>query len=125
MTWSMRRPPAVARRGPDRLDERLVAGRAQLPRDERRQAPVLAGGVELVGRRADAAARAPAGPASPGVGAVGVEADGEVGRPADAAAAGRGRAARSSCHWQPGVEADATALGSRRSAATAGDAGWR
>ena len=46
--------PAVGgHRGADRLDERLVAGGAELPGDEGRQPPVLTGGVELVRRRAD------------------------------------------------------------------------
>ena len=50
ITWSMRRPPACAQHRADGLDERPVARRAQAPRDERRQPPVLAAGVELVGR---------------------------------------------------------------------------
>ena len=78
MTWSMRSAPAVAQRGADGLRERLVADRSQPPRNERRQPPVLAGEVELVGRRADAdAGREDVAP-HPRVGAVRVDADREI-----------------------------------------------
>ena len=52
-------------RGADRLDERLVVGVPQPPRDQRRRAPVLALRVERVRRRADARRPRRARPARP------------------------------------------------------------
>ncbi len=68
----------MAQRGADRLDERLVAGGAQLPGDERREAPVLAQGVELVGRRTHAHVEGEEVLPGPSVRPPGVEAHGEV-----------------------------------------------
>ena len=115
ITWSMRRPPDVAEHRADRLDERLVAGGAQPVRDERRQAPVLAGGVELVGRRADRdVARQQVLPA-PGVGARDVEADRQVVDDGDLLGGARELGVEQPL--QPGVEARrARALASRKAA---------
>ncbi len=78
---------AVGERRPHRVDERLVTGRSELPRHERRQAPVLAERVEGVGRRTHAAAFAQQVLERPRIGAVGVEPDGEVGHDVDAGTA--------------------------------------
>ena len=71
-------PTRVAEPGADGLDERLVAGGAQSPRVEREQSPVLAAGVELVGRGPDRDAVGVGTAVDPSVGSVGVDADGEV-----------------------------------------------
>ena len=71
------------RRAADRLDKRFEVGFAQLPGVERRHAPVLAVGEEVVGRRAHPhACREEVLPA-PCVAAVGCEADRHVGDEAD------------------------------------------
>ena len=71
-------PAGVAERGPDGLHERLVAGGPQPPGVERRQAPVLAPGVELVGRGADGHVEGEHVLPQPGVGAAGVDAHRQV-----------------------------------------------
>ena len=79
---------AVIERGAHRLHERLVADGAQLPRDERRQAPVLAVRVERIRRRADAHAVRDRVLPHPRVGAAGIEADGQVAEQRDLGAGG-------------------------------------
>ena len=107
MTWSTRRPAAWRNDEPEQLGERLVAGRPQPPRDERWEAPVLAVGVELVGRRADPHAGGEQVLPQPGVGAVGSGADGEVVDEPDAGRGGRrGGVLAVAQPLQPGVEGD-------------------
>ena len=66
-------PAGVAEGGPDGLHERPVAGGPQPPRVERGQAPVLAPGVELVGRGADGHVEGEDVLPQPGVGAARVD----------------------------------------------------
>ena len=60
------------------LDDRRIGAGAQGMRRQRCQAPVLAGLVELVGRRAEAGTRDDAVAIGPGLGAIGRDADREV-----------------------------------------------
>ncbi len=76
----------VAEPGPDRLDERLVGGGAELPRVERRKPPVLSLGVVLVRRSADRHPGSEHVLPDPGVGPTGVAADGQVLHQPDAGA---------------------------------------
>ena len=71
-------PAGVPQRGPDRLDERLVGGRAELGGDKRRQLPVLAVGVEGVGRGADDHLVGQQVLPLPGVRAAGIHADRQI-----------------------------------------------
>ena len=68
----------VAKVGAQRLAPRLAVELLQSCRVERRQPPVLSGPVELVGRRSDAEATGHGVAPAPRVGAVMVEAHGEV-----------------------------------------------
>jgi hypothetical protein len=68
----------MAQASTDRVDERLIAGPAQLLRYERRKSPVLPFGVELVRRGAHADALRQDVLERPRVRAVGVEPDGQV-----------------------------------------------
>jgi hypothetical protein len=71
-------PAAVPHRGGPQPGDRGVAGVAQSVGHEGRQAPVLAGPVELVGWRPDAHAVGEQVLHHPGVGPVGIDADGQV-----------------------------------------------
>ena len=82
MTWSTRIPPGVAEPGPHRLDERPVPGGAEPVRHERREPPVLPLEREVVGRRPHRDTLGQHVLPCPGVGALAVEADGEVGHQA-------------------------------------------
>ncbi len=96
--------------GPQGLYERLIPGRAQAPGIEGRHAPVLAGGVEGVGRRPH---RHPLGELvlpGPGVGPVGVDAHRQV--VDQPCAAARRRHLNVELELQPLVEADAVGVGS-------------
>ena len=75
-------PPSVAEPGPHRLDERPVPGGAKPVRHEGRQAPVLPLEREVVRRRPHRDALGQHVLPRPGVGALAVEADGEVGHQA-------------------------------------------
>ncbi len=77
-------PARVAEGGPDGLHERPVAGRLQPPGVERRQPPVLAPGVELVGRGADGHVEGEDVLPQPGVGAAWVDPHGQVVHDVDA-----------------------------------------
>ena len=68
----------VPQRGPDRLDERLVGGRAEPGGGKRRQLPVLAVGIEGVGRGADDHLLGQQVLPLPGVRAAGIHADRQV-----------------------------------------------
>ena len=91
-------------RGADRLDERLVVGVAQPPRDQRRGAPVLALGVEGVRRGADADALGEHVLPGPGVRAAAGDADRQV--LDDGHVAGGGGELQVQRPLQPGVEGD-------------------
>ncbi len=95
-----RRPQAE----PHGADPGVVAGLAEPPGVERREAPVLPLGVEVVGRRADPHAERHRVLPQPGVGAAGVDADGEVLHQVDLGA-GPGELALGE-PLQPGVVAD-------------------
>ena len=114
MTWSTRMPAGVPETGPHRLDERPVAGRAQPVRHERRQAPVLPVEREVVGRRPHRDALGQHVLPRPGVGALAVEADGEVGHQPERAP-GPGQLLVEQ-PLEPGVERDAARVARRRSA---------
>jgi hypothetical protein len=96
----------VDEHGPDRLAEGLEPGRSELPRDVRRQAPVLALRPELVRRRADAAAEGQQVLVGPTVEAPGLEPDGEVLQHGDAALGCRGPQLPVDQPLAPGVEAE-------------------
>ena len=105
-------PLHVAERPTNGLDEGLVAGRAQLPGDEGRQAPVLPCGVELVRRGADATAVGEEGAEGGTIGPGRVEADRQIADERD------GRRGVVDCvelaldaPLQPGVEVGGVGLG--------------
>ena len=68
----------VAKRGADRLDERLIACGPQPMRVERRQAPILARMVKGVRRRTDGDARRQHVLPLPGIRAAGIDPDREI-----------------------------------------------
>ncbi len=76
-------PSRVAEPGPHRLDERPVPRGAEPVRHERRQTPVLPLEREVVGRRPHRDTLGQHVLPCPGVGALAVEADGEVGHQAE------------------------------------------
>ena len=71
-------PPRMAEGGADGLAKRLVRGRTELMRDEGRQSPVLPQGVVLVRRCAHRHVGGEHVLPGPGIGAVRIDADGEV-----------------------------------------------
>ena len=123
MTWSTRIPAGVPETGPHRLDERAVPGGAEPMRHERRQPPVLPLEREVVGRRPHRDALGQHVLPRPGVGALAVEADGEVGHQA------KGPPGASQLlveqPLEPGVKRDPRPARSAAKRATAGDAGCR
>ena len=114
-------PAGVAEPGPHRLDERPVPGGAEPVRHERRQPPVLPVEREVVGRRAHRDALGQHVLPRPGVGALAVEADGEVGHQAERPP-GPSRAARRAATG-PRRETRPAPARSAAKRATAGDAG--
>ena len=78
MTWSTRDAARRPEAGPDGADPGVVAGRPQPPGVERGEAPVLPLAVEVVGRGADPHAERHRVLPQPGVGAAGIDADGQV-----------------------------------------------
>ena len=101
----------VGGRGVDQRAERRGVGRGHRDGGERRELPVLAGGAEVVGRRADVHAGHGDVAVGPGARPVGDLADGEVEIEAEAHAGGERRLARLAElavgePLQPGVEAD-------------------
>ncbi len=78
MTWSMRSADARTHHPAHGRDQRRVPGRAQPGRVERRDSPVLPGGVEVVGGRTDPRVRSDHVLPEPGVGAVRSEPDCEI-----------------------------------------------
>ena len=71
-------PPAVAQGGPNRLADGFVPGFGKLVGSERGQAPVLAEGVEFIGRDADGGIFPEAALPNPRVGPARVKPDGQV-----------------------------------------------
>ena len=71
-------PAGVPQGGTDSLDERSIGGRAELRRGKRRQLPVLAVGIEGVGRGPDDHPVGQQVLPLPGVGSAGIHADGQV-----------------------------------------------
>ena len=111
---------AMVERGAHGLHERLVSNRAQLPRDERRESPILAFSVERVRGRADTYTLRDRVLPHPGVRAARIEADGQVAEQCDLCT-GRGELVVEQ-PLDPGVKAKPVVLrrGETRDARTVG-----
>ena len=126
MTWSIRSPPACTRTAFTASRNGSKNGGPQLPRDVRRQPPVLPVGTELVRRRADAAAERQQVLVAPGVEPAAVEAHGQVLQHRDVRTGRRRRGAGpATSHWHQAWNRNRSAPAAAALSVTAGWSGWR